>query len=62
MKTASEVKNEVTKDIHISILKDTLTDLRAANQMFKKVIYTLCFMIILAIFGLIWQLLQTASA
>lgn len=55
MKTASEVKNEVTKDIHISILKDTLKDLRDANLMFKRVIYILCFIVILAICGVVFQ-------
>ena len=53
MKTASEVKNEVTKDIHISILKDTLKDLREANQMFKRVVYILCFIVILSICGMV---------
>lgn len=55
MKTANEVRSEVTKDIHISILKDTLADLRSANQMFKRIIYTLCFIIILTILGIVFQ-------
>ena len=53
MKTASEIRSDVTKDIHISILKDTLADLRAANVMMKKTIYLLCFMLMLAISGII---------
>ena len=55
MKTASEIQRDITKDIHISILKDTLADLRSANQMFKRIIYTLCFIIILTIFGIVFQ-------
>lgn len=53
MKTASEVKNEVTKDIHISILKDALADLRFANTILKKTIYLLCFLMMLAILGIV---------
>ena len=55
MKTANEVKNEVTKDIHISILKDTLSDLRSANLMMKKTVYILFVLLTLAIGAIIWQ-------
>lgn len=53
MKTANEVKNEVTKDIHISILKDALADLRFANMILKKTMYLLCLMLMLAILGIV---------
>ena len=53
MRTASEVKNEVTKDIHISILKDALADLRFANMILKKTMYLLCFLLMLAILGIV---------
>ena len=53
MKTASEVKNEITKDIHISILKDALADLRFANMILKKTMYMLCILLMLAILGIV---------
>ena len=53
MKTANEVKQEVTKDIHISILKDALADLRFANTILKKTMYLLCFLLMLAILGIV---------
>ena len=53
MKTENDLRSDITKDIHISILKDTLKDLREANQMFKKVTYILCFIIVLAISGMV---------
>ena len=53
MKTESEVKQEITKDIHISLLKDALTDLRAVNEILKKALtYILC-ILALSIVGLI---------
>lgn len=55
MKTASEVRSEVTKDIHISILKDTLADLRSANQMLKRTVYILFVILTLSIGAIIWQ-------
>ena len=53
MKTASEIPNEVTKDIHISILKDALADLRITNMILKKTMYLLCFLLMLAILGIV---------
>lgn len=53
MRTASEVKNEITKDIHISILKDALADLRFANMILKKTMYMLCILLMLAILGIV---------
>ena len=53
MKTASEVKNEVTKDIHISILKDALNDLRMANVLLKQTMYSLLVILVLCIIGII---------
>ena len=53
MKTASEVKNEITKDIHITILKDALADLRFANMILKKTMYMLCLLLMLAILGIV---------
>ena len=55
MKTANEVRSEVTKDIHISILKDTLSDLRSANQMLKRTVYILFIILTLAIGAIVWQ-------
>ena len=53
MKTASEIQNEVTKDIHISILKDALADLRITNMILKKTMYLLCFLLMLSILGIV---------
>lgn len=53
MRTASEVKNEITKDIHITILKDALADLRLANMILKKTMYMLCILLMLAILGIV---------
>ena len=53
MRTASEVKNEITKDIHITILKDALADLRFANMILKKTMYMLCILLMLAILGIV---------
>ena len=53
MRTASEVKNEITKDIHISILKDALNDLRMANVLLKKTMYSILLILALCIFGLV---------
>lgn len=53
MKTASEIQHDITKDIHISLLKDALTDLRTANSILKKTMYLLCFMLMMSILGII---------
>lgn len=53
MRTASEVRNEITKDIHITILKDALADLRFANMILKKTMYMLCILLMLAILGIV---------
>jgi len=53
MKTANEVKNDVTKDIHISILKDALNDLRMANVLLKQTMWSLLVILALCIFGIV---------
>jgi len=53
MRTASEVKNDVTKDIHISILKDALNDLRMANVLLKQTMWSLLVILALCIFGIV---------
>ena len=53
MKTASEVKNDITKDIHISILKDALNDLRMANVLLKQTMWSLLVILALCIIGIV---------
>ena len=53
MKTQSDIRKEVTKDIHISLLKDALNDLRVMNNILKRCIFTLCLIVVLAIIGII---------
>ena len=53
MKTANDVKNDVTKDIHISILKDALNDLRMANVLLKQTMYSLLVILVLCIIGIV---------
>jgi hypothetical protein len=53
MKTADDLRQEVTKDIHISILKDALADMRFVNMILKKTMYLLCFLLMLAILGIV---------
>ena len=43
----------MTKDIHISILKDALADLRITNMILKKTMYLLCFLLMLSILGIV---------
>ena len=53
MKTANEIQNDITKDIHISILKDALNDLRMANVLLKKTMYSILLILALCIVGLV---------
>ena len=53
MKTQSDIRNEITKDIHMTILKDALADLRFANMILKKTMYMLCILLMLAILGIV---------
>ena len=55
MKTKSELEKDVTKDIHISILQDTLADLRTENKFIKKTVVILFLMLAFAIGGIIFQ-------
>jgi hypothetical protein len=55
MKTQSEIEKDVTKDIHISILQDTLNDLRTENKFIKKTVVILFLMLTFAIGGIIFQ-------
>lgn len=55
MKTQSELEKDVTKDIHISILQDTLNDLRTENKFIKKTVVILFLMLTFAIGGIIFQ-------
>ena len=53
MKTANDLKNDITKDIHISLLKDALADLRTANAMLKRVLCYILIILALSIGGII---------
>ena len=53
MKTESEIKNDITKDIHISILKDALNDLRMANVLLKQTMWSLLVILALSIIGIV---------
>ena len=55
MKTESEVKKNVTKDIHIKILEDSLNDVRTENRFIKKTVIILFIMLAFAIAGMIAQ-------
>ncbi len=55
MKTQSELEKDVTKDIHISILQDTLKDLRTENGFIKKVVLLLFLLLALSVAGIIFQ-------
>lgn len=55
MKTQSEIEKDVTKDIHISILQDTLKDLRTENGFIKKVVLMLFILLALSVAGIIFQ-------
>ena len=55
MKTQSELKKDVTKDIHIEILQDTLDDLRTENGFIKRTVMLLFGLLVLALAGVIFQ-------
>ena len=55
MRTQSDLEKDVTKDIHISILQDTLKDLRTENRFIKKTVVMLFVMLALAVAGIIFQ-------
>ena len=54
-KKIAELKAKVTrdKDVHISILKDCLNDLRLQNRFIKKVVWVLCSIILFLIISLV---------
>ena len=41
MKTSDDIKKIVDKDMHIQVLRETLTDLRIENLFIKKVVLIL---------------------
>lgn len=53
----AELKQKVAKDkdVHISILKDCLDDLRAQNKFIKNIVWWLCGIILLLIISLVGQ-------
>ena len=55
MKTKSDIEQDVTKDIHISILQDTLKDLRTENGFIKRITLMLFILLSLSIAGIIFQ-------
>ena len=55
MKTQSELEKDITKDVHISLLQDTLKDLRKENGFIKKTVVMLVIMLFLAIAGIVFQ-------
>ena len=55
MKTQSELEKDVTKDIHIQILQDTLDDLRRENGFIKATVLLLFLMLAIAVAGIIFQ-------
>lgn len=55
MKTQNEFEKNITKDIHIKLLQDTLGDLRTENRFIKKVVIILFIILTLAIAGIIAQ-------
>lgn len=54
-KEITELKKQIAsdKDIHISLLKDTLNDLREQNKFIKKIIFILSGIILSLILGII---------
>jgi hypothetical protein len=54
-KEITELKKQIAsdKDIHISLLKDTLSDLREQNKFIKKIIFILSGIILSLILGII---------
>ena len=57
MKTQSELEKDVTKDIHIQILQDTLKDLRRENGFIKTTVLMLFVLLVLSVAGIIFQAL-----
>ena len=55
MKTQSELEKDVTKDIHIQILQDTLDDLRRENKFIKATVVMLVLLLTFSIGGIIFQ-------
>ncbi len=56
-KQIAELRAKVTKDkdLHISILKDCLDDLRLQNRFIKNIVWWLCGIILLLIISLVGQ-------
>lgn len=51
-----EVKDAIeNKDVHISLLKDTLKDLRTENKFIKRTVIILFLMLFVSIGGIIFQ-------
>lgn len=55
MKTSEDIKKIVDKDMHIQVLRETLTDLRIENLFIKKVVLILFVMLAFAIAGIFFQ-------
>ena len=55
MKTSEDIKKIVDKDMHIQVLRETLTDLRIENLFIKKVVLILFAMLAFAIAGIFFQ-------
>ena len=56
-KQIAELRSKIVedKDVHISILKDTLNDLRVQNKFIKKIVWVLCSIILILIILLAGQ-------
>ena len=56
-KQIAELKQKVSKDkdVHISILKDCLNDLRVQNKFIKRIVWVLCSIILILIILLAGQ-------
>ena len=55
MKTSDDIKKIVDKDLHIQILRETLTDLRVENRFVKRVVMILFGLILMLVVGLFAQ-------
>ena len=55
MKTQSELEKDITKDVHISLLQDTLKDLRTENKFVKKTVIILFVLLFFSVAGLVFQ-------
>ena len=55
VKTSEDLQKIVDKDLHIEVLRDTLTDLRIENRFIKKVVLILFAMLFIAVIGLFAQ-------